>query len=202
MSSLKLKHSGGNSVSIAAPSSNPASNRTLTVPSNADGTILTTTSPKAGNILQVVSTTKTDTFSMNSGTYADVTGLSVAITPSSTSSKCLIIVDMMGVTSDSTQGFFQLFRTSDNSALALGDAASSRTRASFGPTYYYDTNAAHQFGINFLDSPNTTSAFNYKVQCRNQGNSANVYVNRTHNDADASHGGRYSSTITVMEVAA
>ena len=43
MSSLKLKHSGGNSVSIAAPSSNPASNRTLTVPSNADGEILTTT---------------------------------------------------------------------------------------------------------------------------------------------------------------
>ena len=41
MSSIKLKHSGGNSVSIAAPSSNPASNRTLTVPSNADGTILT-----------------------------------------------------------------------------------------------------------------------------------------------------------------
>jgi hypothetical protein len=39
MSSLKLKHSGGNSVSIAAPSSNPASNRTLTVPSSGDGTI-------------------------------------------------------------------------------------------------------------------------------------------------------------------
>ena len=157
-----------------------------------------------GSILQIVSTTKTDTFSMNSssGTYIDVTGLSVAITPSATSSKCLIIVDMMGTTSDATQGFFQLFRTSDNSALALGDAASSRTRASFGPTYHYDVNSAHQFGINFLDSPNTTSTFNYKVQCRNQGNSANVYVNRTHNDTDASYGGRYSSTITVMEVAA
>jgi hypothetical protein len=51
MSSLKLKHSGGNSVSIAAPSSNPASNRTLTVPSNADGTILTSTS---GSSLQVL----------------------------------------------------------------------------------------------------------------------------------------------------
>ena len=56
MSSLKLKHSGGNSVIIAAPSSNPASDRTLTVPSNADGTILTTTNPKAGNIIQVKQT--------------------------------------------------------------------------------------------------------------------------------------------------
>jgi len=40
MSSLKLKHSGGNSVSIAAPSSNPAANRTLTVDGSADGNIV------------------------------------------------------------------------------------------------------------------------------------------------------------------
>jgi len=40
MASIKLKHSGGNSVSIAAPSSNPASDRTLTLPSDADGTIV------------------------------------------------------------------------------------------------------------------------------------------------------------------
>ena len=32
MSSIKLKHSGGNSVIIAAPSSNPASDRTITCP--------------------------------------------------------------------------------------------------------------------------------------------------------------------------
>ena len=51
MSSIQLKHSGGNGVSIAAPSCNPASNRTLTVPSNADGTILTSTS---GSSLQVL----------------------------------------------------------------------------------------------------------------------------------------------------
>ena len=43
MSSIKLKHSGGNSVIIAAPSSNPAADRTITLPSNADGTILTDT---------------------------------------------------------------------------------------------------------------------------------------------------------------
>ena len=41
MSQIKLKHSGGNSVIIAAPDSNPASDRTLKLPSNADGEILT-----------------------------------------------------------------------------------------------------------------------------------------------------------------
>ena len=43
MSAIKLKHSSGGAVSIAAPESNPASDRTLYVPSNANGTILTTT---------------------------------------------------------------------------------------------------------------------------------------------------------------
>ena len=38
---IKLVHSGGNSVSIAAPASNPASDRTLTLPGGADGEILT-----------------------------------------------------------------------------------------------------------------------------------------------------------------
>ena len=43
MSNIKLVHSGGNSVSITTPTSNPAANRTLKVPGNADGTILTDT---------------------------------------------------------------------------------------------------------------------------------------------------------------
>ena len=60
MSQLKLKHSGGNSVIIAAPSSNPAADRTLTLPGNADGTILTTGNSTLGKVLQVVQTTKTD----------------------------------------------------------------------------------------------------------------------------------------------
>ena len=42
MSQIQLKHSGGNGVTIAAPSSNPASNRTLTLPSDADGTVAKT----------------------------------------------------------------------------------------------------------------------------------------------------------------
>lgn len=47
----------------------------------------------AGATKQVVQTVKTDTFSTTSLTHVDVTGLSVTITPSSTSSKILVIVD-------------------------------------------------------------------------------------------------------------
>jgi hypothetical protein len=42
MSQIKLKHSGGNGVTIAAPSSNPAADRTITLPSDADGTLART----------------------------------------------------------------------------------------------------------------------------------------------------------------
>jgi hypothetical protein len=55
-------------------------------------------------------------------------------------------------------------------------------------------------GINFLDSPATTSATTYKIQVR--GNVAStVAVNRSVNDADAATSARTASSITVMEVA-
>ena len=46
----------------------------------------------AGSVLQVVQTVKTDTFATTSTSFVDITGVSVAITPSSTSSKILIQV--------------------------------------------------------------------------------------------------------------
>ena len=46
--SIKLKHASGNGVSITAPSSNPAADRTLELPSDADGVIAKTDS--SGNL--------------------------------------------------------------------------------------------------------------------------------------------------------
>ena len=48
-------------------------------------------SDSAGKVLQVVSITKQDSFSTSSTSFTDVTGLSLSITPSSTSSKILIL---------------------------------------------------------------------------------------------------------------
>ena len=74
MSQIKLLHSGGNGVSIVAPDSNPTSDRTLKLPSDGDGTILTTNSA-TGKILQVVSTNVTATSSVA------VTNASLSATP-------------------------------------------------------------------------------------------------------------------------
>ena len=98
MSKLNFLHSGGNKVIISAPDSNPASDRTLKLPSNADGTIITSTSPdadrfKAGEVVQV----KHTYFNMSSnnplvnGTYTSIaaTGLTASITPRFSNSKII-----------------------------------------------------------------------------------------------------------------
>ena len=92
MSQIKLLHSGGNGVILAAPDSNPASDRTLKLPGDADGTVDTLS--RAGNILQVKQTVKLDAFSTTSTTAVDVTGLSVDITPTSSSNKVLVTVSI------------------------------------------------------------------------------------------------------------
>ena len=202
MSSIKLKHSGGNSVIIAAPSSNPASDRTITLPTTADGTVLTTTNPKSGNIIQVVQSFKGDTFTTTSSTFVDVTGLSVSITPSSSSNKILVSVNICGQgRNDYARCVPRLMR--DSTSIGNSTDAGSRD-AGFAQLYDgQDANNVRSGGIEFLDSPATTSSVTYKIQIKNANSTGDVMcINRTYNDANQAGSHRYSSSITVMEVAA
>jgi hypothetical protein len=108
---------------------------------------------------------------------------------------------MATISASSTPGVVtiqaQLMRGS--TAIAIGDAAGSRTRASTAGM----PQTASEFttlGVDFLDSPATTSSTTYKIQVR--ANTANtVAVNRTVTDSDNVAFSRNVSTITVMEVA-
>ena len=201
---IKLVGSSSGSVSLQAPATTTGgANRVITLPDAADGTVLTTTNPKAGNILQVVQTVKTDTFTTQSGSLVDITGLSLSITPSSTSSKILINVSFNhSITTTDRWMQFQLVR--DSTAIYLGDTASSRTRASIFTAYTgSNNNVITNSNIVFLDSPSTTSATTYKLQGACQTDSAPyLVINRSKNDSDANYGGRSASSITAMEVAA
>ena len=204
MSQIKLKHSGGNSVIIAAPDSNPASDRTLKLPSDGDGTILTTNS-SVGKILQVVSTTKTDTFSESSVDEGEHTGaaISVTITPSATSSKIFVMASLnIGLDNDNEVSF-AFFRGGSILTGAIGDAAGSRTRTGFGGKCE-STSATEGVSGFYLDSPNTTSATTYDCRLSHgvNGGGRTMYLNRSHLDADNDQDSRFASTITVVEVAA
>ena len=156
-----------------------------------------------GSVIQVVSTTKTDTFSMTGLTYTSVTGLTASITPISATSKILVIVNMTcGLTSDSVV-FTRLMR--GGTAIDIGDAAGSRTQATAATYTGGSASVVYQLlpqNMNFLDSPSTTSSTTYGVQIKGEDGGVSVYVNRAGNDADSAGRARTASTITVMEIAA
>ena len=164
-----------------------------------DGSALTNL-PGGGKVLQVVSTTKTDTFSAgNVSTYADITGLSASITPSATSSKILCIVNINSSSDQNTNAnFFRLVRGS--TAINVGTSVGSRVAAS-AHMISRDTQRQTLSSFNFLDSPSTTSATTYKIQYQNGGaGGGNCRINRSYNDANNNDSARTASTITLMEI--
>jgi hypothetical protein len=155
----------------------------------------------AFRVLQIVSTTKSDTFTTTSGTYTDVTGLSLSITPTFTTSKVLLVATIVGGgQTATTQGFGQFVRNS--TAIGVGNADGSRVQATFPITLVSNAFSTFSLNASFLDSPATTSATTYKIQIRNESGSGTVYINRSENDANSAAGGRYISTITAFEVSA
>jgi len=163
------------------------------------GTIAAARLP-AGSALQVVGAIKTDTFSTNSTSYQTVTGLAATITPSSSSSKILVLMAISGGAASGGTWHGKVQRNGTD--IALGDAAGSRRRDSFGSL---DNNGG-DFTIGsafiFLDSPATTSAVTYQVLlCAGDG-AGTMYINRPDFDSDNSNGTRTSSTVVLMEIAA
>ena len=151
-----------------------------------------------GKLGQVVSTNLASTFSTSAVAYTDITGLSVSITPTAATSKVLVLVGFQASVSADIAVMFQLVRGS--TAIDIGDAAGSRSRASFANVYNDNLFQLGTFNLNFLDSPNTTSATTYKMQMFT--NSGTAYVNRTGLDNDAATRPRTAANITVMEILA
>ena len=172
----------------------PAANLTGTLPAISGANL---TGISGGKILQVVSTTKTDPFSSSSTSYVDVTGLSATITPASSSNKIMVLVTACGNTNGS-KGYGRIVRGS--TAIAVGDADGSKVQATFDMNNAASGNRGQSYVGSILDSPNTTSATTYKLQIRHENGAGNANINRLHVNDDSSVNGRYSSTITLMEV--
>lgn len=137
---------------------------------------------------------KTDTFTTTSTSYTDLTGMSVSITPLSTASRILIFAAINGTTSGGTVGMgFKVLRGATD--VLLGDAASARTRAQAALQGTVLANAT----LVAIDSPATTSATTYKIQCI-LGSAGTGYINRDGTDNDNAARVRSASTLTVMEI--
>tara|TARA_Y100000004_G_scaffold88105_1_gene98769 strand:- start:373 stop:1002 length:630 start_codon:yes stop_codon:yes gene_type:complete len=208
MSQIKLKHSGGNGVIIAAPSSNPAADRTLLLPSNADSTI--DTLDREGNILQVKQTVKTDTFSQ-SMSAGGITGavMSLNFTPVKADSKLLIHVSAnvgtSGVSGIPRTGI-SLFADGSIISGARGDTGeSNQQRVASTCTGVSGSNneyALNNLCLMYLHTVSNTNQVTYDVRLTHlDGDSADVLLNRMHNNSNAVFAPRAMSTITIQEVA-
>jgi hypothetical protein len=195
MSKVQLQGnaSGTGIFTIASPNSN--TDRTQTLPDNS-GTIVTTgstgvvtqsmlASGVGGKVLQVVNVVYSTLASSTTSTYVD-TGLSASITPSSSSSKILVLVDQggCGKQTNNTRIKLQLLRGA--SSIQVIDAGIGAYNAST------TTNFIGSISIAYLDSPSTTSSTTYKTQFASYSNLDGVFV-----QTDGS-----ASSITLMEIAA
>ena len=211
MSKISLKHSGGNVVSLNSPTSAPTSADVAFKLPNADGTsgqaLVTDASGNlsfagTGKILQVIQTVKTDTASLGSvDTFTDISGMSVTITPSSSSSKVLVTVVMNVSGGDNQAVAWRLLRGS--TPIYIGDADGNRIRvaASVRVATNGDAEMVNCSAV-FLDSPNTTSATTYKIDWARPFASSQIYLNRPSEDYDNNDRARAPSSILVQEVAA
>jgi hypothetical protein len=171
---------------------------------NGSGVLSFASAAAAGQVIQVVSVNKTDTFSSSAtGSGTDVTGMSVSITPSSASNKILVMcsVNVAMDGADAMRGLkvVKVISGSTTNSSPVNDNSGSKNNWTvFNQRSPFDTNGVLFSTMQYLDSPATTSAITYKLQfgTGELAQSATMYINRTVTDNYM----RGASTITVMEV--
>jgi hypothetical protein len=168
MSQIKLKHSGGNGVIIAAPSSNPASDVTFTLPS-ADGSASQVIKTDAsgnlsfgtkGKILSRASSTMTNGDFAVTGTTGSInTDLNTSITLSNANNKVLVVANLRtqieGGSNNNTRGQIEILRDSTDIDSKF-----------FG--YFHvggsSKNIYQEVSIFMFDAPADTSQHTYRIK--------------------------------------
>ena len=185
MSKISLKHSGGNVVSLNSPTNAPSAADVAFKLPNADGSAgqfiktdgsgnLSFDAAGGGKFLQVIQTTKTDSFSYGTlTTEFDITGMSVTITPSASTSKILLTASINYggsantyagiILKDNSTGSYDYTFRADSFTATNGSAVPRFTTTADTINTYKTTNTT----IEFLHIPNggsgTTNAITYKL---------------------------------------
>jgi hypothetical protein len=158
----------------------------------------------SGSVLQVVSATKTDTYSVSLGGAATDGSnfIEVSITPKSTSSKIYISGHVVGTGASGVNSFaLKMYR--DSTQILLGDADGSRARVAVaGQNTGADDNTTSTLSFVYLDSPSSTATLTYGLRIANPaGTTQTFYINRSISDTNVAQRARGTSTITLMEIA-
>jgi hypothetical protein len=151
-----------------------------------------------GKILQVPTPVhKTSSFTTSSTSYVDVTDVTLDITPTATSSRIMIFLNLRLSPSTSYPIFAQFLR--DSTVIGSGTGSSNEDCFASAMSWSDGSRGGHTSNFVWLDSPSSTSALTYKLQVRMYGAEAG-YVGR----ASAVHiyAGDFSTSLTLMEIGA
>jgi len=154
-------------------------------------------------MIRIYQVVKTDTFTTASTSYANVTGLSITVTPSNANSRFLLISDLSTGPNPGAGSFAQRFARDGNAITAyIGDAASTRPRAM--ATAYAGDTAGTAGSMNttkmYLDSPATAANVTYTIQVAGSTTSPG-FINRSQADRDTStYDSRTASSFTIFEI--
>ena len=195
-SSNKIYIASGSELDIAGSSG--TINLAVDASDIASGT-LTNARLANGHILQVVQTVFTGFFHSTASSWTAVTGMSASITPSSTDSKILVMIQSASGNSTSTANVSHVIYRGGTISAYLGDTAGSRIRAGAAvanPGAW----AQGPFSLIYLDSPSTTSATTYQLYSKSP--NATWRINCTGEDYDATNQWRSASSVTLMEIKA
>ena len=164
-------------MALSTIGTNAITDATIATGDIADDAVTAAKATGFGKIGQVVDAVVGQTDISNSDSYI---GSGASITPTSTSSKVLIKVDgYVEQTSGSAGDYAELQLREDTTAI---------TTLNNAITYQYTVGARAPFSINYIRSPSTTSAVQYRL-----------YHNETSGGATYRY---YQHTITLMEVLA
>ena len=149
-----------------------------------------------GTIIQVQSANFTGTASTTSSSWTD-TGLQVVITPTATSSKVMLMATLSSGTSN--VGYQVHYRFDGVTTTAVGDAGGSAFQSGMSNKVHHVW-GNDSMAMNFIDSPNSTSAITYKLQFATTNNGVyTVYLNRS--QSQDGNTGATMANLTAMELA-
>jgi hypothetical protein len=161
-----------------------------------------------GHIIQVTYATKTDTATINSraGTDGFVdTGLNCSITPKFASSLIMINATVCMGSSTGSFAYFRMMRNIAGGTYAMSVAPDAAGARPLVHGYEYDSgnpgNGPDAQSFVAVESLNTTSVVNFKVQMGGSGTS-DITLNKSSRDgANTDYDARSSSRIVLMEIA-
>ena len=160
----------------------------------------------AGKVLQVVSTTKTNTASNSTGSqswwsYTD-SSLRATITPTHANNK-ILITGTITIGVDSNQWvFMRLEKNGSRLNAGNGDASASCTRCFTASHHMSDANMPHPNKIlNYLDTAGDTNSryYNFGI-AHSSGQTRTLYLNKGIYGSNDFYDPRCVSTITLMEI--